>query len=70
MPDPVPESDLALGLDSFGDVPQDDSGNLVSGARAIRQVVDEAVLAEETGVRCLPGRRREPGRHQRHDGAQ
>ncbi|MER6223097.1 LLM class flavin-dependent oxidoreductase [Streptomyces sp900105755] len=43
-------SDLVFGLDTFGDVPQDDSGTLVSGARAIRQVVDEAVLAEETGV--------------------
>ncbi|MER5918078.1 LLM class flavin-dependent oxidoreductase [Streptomyces sp. NPDC001982] len=43
-------SDLVFGLDTFGDVPQDDSGNPVSDARAIRQVVDEAVLAEETGV--------------------
>ncbi|WP_089105774.1 LLM class flavin-dependent oxidoreductase [Streptomyces hyaluromycini] len=47
-PDPVP--DLVFGLDTFGDVPQNDSGALVSGARAIRQVVEEAVLAEETGV--------------------
>ncbi|GGN95832.1 oxidoreductase [Streptomyces albiflavescens] len=43
-------SDLVFGLDTFGDVPQGDSGNPVSDARAIRQVVDEAVLAEETGV--------------------
>ncbi|ANS70408.1 luciferase family protein [Streptomyces lincolnensis] len=43
-------SDLVFGLDTFGDVPQDDSGRPVSDARAIRQVVDEAVLAEETGV--------------------
>jgi probable LLM family oxidoreductase len=43
-------SDLVFGLDTFGDVPEDDSGNLVSDARAIRQVVDEAVLAEQTGV--------------------
>ncbi len=43
-------SDLLFGLDTFGDVPQDDSGNPVSDARAIRQVVDEAVLAEQTGV--------------------
>ena len=42
--------DLVFGLDTFGDVPQDDSGNPVSYARAIRQVVDEAVLAEQTGV--------------------
>ncbi|MEU1184037.1 LLM class flavin-dependent oxidoreductase [Streptomyces sp. NPDC005820] len=43
-------SDLVFGLDTFGDVPEDDSGRPVSYATAIRQVVDEAVLAEETGV--------------------
>src|SRR5882757_6286546 len=41
---------LEFGLDTFGDVPQDDSGAPVSYARAIRQVVDEAVLADEIGV--------------------
>ncbi|GAA3782066.1 LLM class flavin-dependent oxidoreductase [Streptomyces chiangmaiensis] len=46
-------SDLVFGLDTFGDVPEDDSGTLVSDARAIRQVVDEAALAEETGVDVL-----------------
>ncbi len=46
-------SDLVFGLDTFGDVPEDDSGTPVSDARAIRQVVDEAVLAEETGVDVL-----------------
>jgi alkanesulfonate monooxygenase SsuD/methylene tetrahydromethanopterin reductase-like flavin-dependent oxidoreductase (luciferase family) len=43
-------SDLVLGLDTFGDVPVDDSGVPVSQAAAIRQVVDEAVLADELGV--------------------
>ncbi|MEV6737144.1 LLM class flavin-dependent oxidoreductase [Streptomyces sp. NPDC051104] len=43
-------SDLVFGLDTFGDVPEDDSGNPVSYARAIRQVVDEAVLADEIGL--------------------
>ncbi|WFF03835.1 LLM class flavin-dependent oxidoreductase [Micromonospora sp. WMMD964] len=43
-------SDLLFGLDTFGDVPQDDSGKLVSHAAAIRQVVDEAVLADQLGV--------------------
>ncbi|KFF98330.1 luciferase [Streptomyces scabiei] len=46
-------SDLVFGLDTFGDVPEDDSGTPVSDARAVRQVVDEAVLAEETGVDVL-----------------
>ncbi|MEY9855543.1 putative LLM family oxidoreductase [Catenulispora sp. GAS73] len=43
-------SDLVFGLDTFGDIPEDDSGALVSDARAIRQVVDEAVLADQIGV--------------------
>src|SRR3954453_21593994 len=41
---------LEFGLDTFGDVPQDDSGAPVSHAKAIRQVVDEAVLADDLGV--------------------
>ncbi|MEU5789670.1 LLM class flavin-dependent oxidoreductase [Micromonospora purpureochromogenes] len=43
-------SDLEFGLDTFGDVPEDDSGKLISYAAAIRQVVDEAVLADQLGV--------------------
>jgi probable LLM family oxidoreductase len=43
-------SEVVLGLDTFGDVPQDDSGRPISYAAAIRQVVDEAVLADELGV--------------------
>ncbi len=43
-------SDLLFGLDTFGDVPEDDPGDLVTGAAAIRQVVEEAVLADELGV--------------------
>ncbi|MET7422419.1 LLM class flavin-dependent oxidoreductase [Dactylosporangium sp. NPDC005555] len=43
-------SDLEFGLDTFGDVPSDDAGAPVSYAAAIRQVLDEAVLADELGV--------------------
>src|SRR3954462_9299979 len=43
-------SELVLGLDTFGDVPVDDAGAPVSQAAAIRQVVDEAVLADGLGV--------------------
>ncbi|WP_326565236.1 LLM class flavin-dependent oxidoreductase [Amycolatopsis rhabdoformis] len=43
-------SDLVFGLDTFGDVPEDDSGTPMSYAAAIRHVVDEAVLADEIGV--------------------
>jgi probable LLM family oxidoreductase len=43
-------SDLEFGLDTFGDVPEDDTGRPTSYAAAIRQVVDEAVLADDLGV--------------------
>src|SRR3954467_15777164 len=43
-------SDLVFGLDTFGDVPEDDARTLLPHAAAIRQVVDEAVLADELGV--------------------
>ncbi|XSG76855.1 LLM class flavin-dependent oxidoreductase [Herpetosiphon llansteffanensis] len=43
-------TDIIFGLDTFGDVPTDDAGTPVSYARAIRQVVDEAVLADQIGV--------------------
>jgi probable LLM family oxidoreductase len=43
-------SEILLGLDTFGDVPEDDSGRPISYAAAIRQVVNEAVLADELGV--------------------
>jgi probable LLM family oxidoreductase len=47
MPDPT------FGLDTFGDVPEDDTGTPVSDARAVRQVLDEAVLADQIGVDVL-----------------
>jgi probable LLM family oxidoreductase len=41
---------IQFGIDSFGDLPRDDQGNVVSHARAIRAVVEEAVLADQAGV--------------------
>ncbi len=41
---------LELGLDTFGDVNEDRSGELVSHAQAIRNVIDEGVLADRVGV--------------------
>ncbi|MGX6446684.1 LLM class flavin-dependent oxidoreductase [Patulibacter sp. S7RM1-6] len=41
---------LVLGLDTFGDLPRDDRGEVVSYAEAIRATVDEAVLADRVGV--------------------
>src|SRR5215510_1629127 len=46
-------TDLLFGLDTFGDVPVDDSGQPVSHAAAIRQVVEEAVLADQLGVDAI-----------------
>src|SRR5689334_15340971 len=47
------QQQLEFGLDTFGDVPVDDAGRPLSPAAAIRQVVDEAVLADELGVDVL-----------------
>ena len=41
---------LELGLDTFGDVTVDDEGTVVPQPRVIRDVVDEAVLADKVGV--------------------
>lgn len=43
-------SQLEFGIDSFGDRPRDDRGEVVSHARAIRAAVEEAVLADEIGI--------------------
>ncbi|GIE83183.1 oxidoreductase [Actinoplanes philippinensis] len=44
---------MILGLDTFGDVPVDDAGQPISQAAAIRQVVTEAVLADQLGVDAI-----------------
>lgn len=41
---------IVFGLDSFGDIPTDKTGNLMTHAAAIRQVVDEAILADKLGI--------------------
>jgi probable LLM family oxidoreductase len=41
---------VEFGLDTFGDIPQTDRGTLATHPEAIRQVLDEAVLADELGV--------------------
>jgi probable LLM family oxidoreductase len=45
-----PVETIEFGIDSFGDLPRDDQGNVVSHAQAIRAVVDEAVLADQIGL--------------------
>ncbi|WP_195329531.1 LLM class flavin-dependent oxidoreductase [Leuconostoc lactis] len=41
---------VILGLDTFGDVPKNSDGQLMTYAQALRQVVKEAVLADKLGV--------------------
>ncbi|HYM67652.1 MAG TPA: LLM class flavin-dependent oxidoreductase [Patescibacteria group bacterium] len=41
---------IELGLDTFGDVTVDAEGNRLTQSRVIRDVVEEAVLADELGV--------------------
>ena len=41
---------LELGLDTFGDVTTDANGRPLSQAQVIRNVIDEAVLADELGI--------------------
>ena len=43
-------NEIEFGIDSFGDLPRDDQGNIVSYAQAIRATVDEAVLADQVGI--------------------
>ncbi|GED98091.1 LLM class flavin-dependent oxidoreductase [Gordonia crocea] len=43
-------AEIELGLDTFGDITVDESGTRLSGAQVIRNVVDEAVLADSLGV--------------------
>ena len=42
--------ELELGIDTFGDVTQDADGTPLSHAQVIRNVVDEAVAAEQSGL--------------------
>nr|BFF25359.1 hypothetical protein GCM10025732_33240 [Glycomyces mayteni] len=41
---------IEFGIDSFGDLPRDEQGEVVSYAEAIRATVEEAVVADQAGV--------------------
>ena len=43
-------SRIEFGIDSFGDLPRDDRGEVMSHAQAIRATVAEAVLADQVGI--------------------
>ena len=53
---------LELGLDTFGDLTVDENGRHVSDAQAIRDTVDQAVLADEVGLHFFG-----VGEHHRHE---
>nr|NLD39679.1 LLM class flavin-dependent oxidoreductase [Actinomycetales bacterium] len=46
-------AELEFGIDTFGDVTLDLEGNRVSHAQSIRNVVEQAVLADEVGVHSI-----------------
>jgi probable LLM family oxidoreductase len=54
--------DVAIGLDTFGDVTAAPDGTLNSAAHVLREVVDEAVLADEVGLHAFG-----VGEHHRRD---
>lgn len=53
---------IEFGIDSFGDIPVDEKGNLFTHAAAIRQVVKEAILADKLGIDAIA-----LGEHHRSD---
>lgn len=53
---------IQFGLDSFGDIPRHEDGTLFTHAEAIRQVIDEAVLADKLGIDVIA-----LGEHHRSD---
>ena len=54
--------DVAIGLDTFGDVTAAPDGTLNSAAHVLRNVVDEAVLADDVGLQAFG-----VGEHHRRD---
>jgi len=52
VPPPAPEriGPVQLGLDTFGDVTELPDGSVKTDAQSIRDVVDQAVLADQVGL--------------------
>lgn len=44
---------LEFGIDTFGDLPRDDQGAVISYGAAIRATLDEAVLADDLGIDAI-----------------
>lgn len=47
---PADPTDLEFGVDSFGDLPRDERGKVITHAAAIRATLAEAVLADQVGI--------------------
>lgn len=58
----IDPTQIEFGLDTFGDIPEDGKGELLPYGEAIRQVVDEAALADQVGVDVIA-----LGEHHRSD---
>ena len=58
----VDSSQLRFGLDTFGDVSNDDRGQLQTPAQSIRNVIEQGKLADETGLYAF-----NVGEHHRDD---
>src|SRR5271165_6000534 len=44
---------IELGLDTFGDITAGPDGKLLSNAQVLRNVIDEALLADELGIHFI-----------------
>lgn len=55
-------SEIQFGLDTFGDMSQDKNGNALTAAQTIRNVVEQAKLADELGLHAF-----NVGEHHRDD---
>lgn len=58
----TPAADLQFGIETFGDLPLHDSGEPMSHAASLRQVVEEAALADAVGIDAVA-----LGEHHRSD---
>jgi alkanesulfonate monooxygenase SsuD/methylene tetrahydromethanopterin reductase-like flavin-dependent oxidoreductase (luciferase family) len=55
-------SEVTFGLDTFGDMSLDDQGKPKSAGQVIRDLLDQAVLADELGIHSI-----NIGEHHRDD---
>lgn len=55
-------NELQFGLDTFGDITVNDDGERLSDAQTIREIVDQAVLADQVGLSFFG-----VGEHHRHE---